>query len=131
MIQSEFISRKNIVAVVGASNNKNKWGYKIYKKLRLLGFSVYPVNPNHETIDRKKCYPDLKVLPKKPDVVITVVPPKITEKVVKECKNIGIEKIWMQPGSESKKAIEFCKKNDIDVIYNACFVINGLKEVFE
>jgi len=69
-------------------------------------------------------------LPKKPNVVITVVPPEITEKIVKECKDIKIDKIWMQPGSESEKAIRFCKNNNLKIVANACFVMDNLNKNF-
>lgn len=91
-----------------------------------IGFNVYAVNPKYPEIAGVKCYPTIKSLPAKPDVVITVVPPKITEKIVKESKALGVKMVWMQPGSESEKAIAFCKENDIEVVYNACFVVTGL-----
>jgi len=127
----KFLDKNNIIAVVGASPNKEKWGWKIFTKLRESGFKVYPVNPKHEKIDNARCYPDLKSLPKKPDVVITIVPPHITEKVVEQCKKLGIEMVWMQPGSESEEAIKFCRENGIEVVYNACFVVDGLKDIFQ
>jgi hypothetical protein len=52
------------------------------------------------------CYPDLKSLHEKPDVIITVVPPRVTEAVVRVCRELGIRKIRMQPGSESGDAID-------------------------
>jgi len=124
----EFLKKENKIAVVGASSNPDKWGFKVYNTLKRLGFEVYPVNPRHEKINNDTCYHDLKSLPEKPDVVITVVPPGITEEAVKECREIGIKKVWMQPGSESQKAVDFCKGNGIEVIYNICFVADGLKE---
>ncbi|RLJ08786.1 MAG: CoA-binding protein [Candidatus Aenigmatarchaeota archaeon] len=122
----EFLNKKNKIAIVGVSANPEKWGYKIFIKLKSLGFSVYPINPKHKSIEGNPCYPSLKDLPEKPDVVITVVPPKVTEQIVKQCAELGIKRVWMQPGSESKKATGFCKKHNIQVIYNACFVVDGL-----
>ena len=127
---SEFLKKTNKIAVVGASRDKEKFGYKVYTTLKRDGFSVYPVNPKADNIDNDRCYPSLSALPIKPDVVITVVPPKITEEVVKEMLKLGIDKIWMQPGSESPSAVDFCKKNKIKVITNLCFVVDGLKTDF-
>ena len=127
----DFFEKKNVIAVVGASLDRGKWGWKIYAKLKRVFSKVYPVNPKYGKIDGDACYPDIVSLPEKPDVVITVVPPKVTEDVVKQCKDVGVSLIWMQPGSESKKSIKFCKDNNIKVVYNACFVVNGLKERFE
>lgn len=116
------------IAVVGASPNREKWGWKIYNKLKTLGFEVFPVNSHHSEINGEKCYPSLKDLPLKPDLVITVVPPQVTERVVEECRDLGIKRVWMQPGSESERAIEFCRANGIEVTYNACFVADFLGE---
>ncbi|MEM2251396.1 MAG: CoA-binding protein [Candidatus Hadarchaeales archaeon] len=116
------------IAVVGASPNREKWGWRIYNKLKSLGFDVFPVNPNYPEIDGEKCYSSLKDLPVKPDLVITVVPPRVTEKIVEECRELGITKVWMQPGSESERAIEFCRANGIEATYNACFVVDFLGE---
>ena len=125
---NEFLNKSNIIAVVGVSANQEKWGYKVYHKLKTEGFIVYPVNPKHNKIDNDICYFNLQDLPKKPDIVITIVPPKITERIVKQCKNLRIDKIWMQPGSESKESINFCKNNNIKTVYNICFVVDGLKK---
>jgi predicted CoA-binding protein len=31
-------------------------------------------------------------------------------------EELGITMVWMQPGSESEKAIQYCKDNGIDVV---------------
>jgi len=124
-------SRNTVVAVVGASTNPSKWGKKIYDELKSAGFKVYAVNPKYARIGDDKCYPGLKSLPEKPGLVLTVVPPKVTEQVVKQCKELGVNRVWMQPGSESEKAIKYCEANKINVVYNACFVVDGLKRSFD
>ena len=124
----EFLKKSNVLAVVGASRDKDKFGYKIYNGLKKAGYKVYPVNPSAKEIEGEKCYPSISRLDKKPDVVITIVPPTVTEKVVKEAKGIGVKKVWMQPGSESEKAIKFCEKNKISVAAKMCMVVDGLKK---
>jgi len=118
----EFRDKRNTIAVVGASRDPEKYGHRVYKDLRLSGYRVYPVNPNADKILGDKCYPSLEALLVKPDVVDFVVPPKVTEKIVKTCKKLGITKVWMQPGSESEIAIKFCKDNGIEVVYNMCIM---------
>jgi hypothetical protein len=120
---NKFLEKTNIIAVVGASRDPEKYGHKVYKDLKGAGYKVYPVNPNAKEILGDKCYPDLKDLPTKPDVVNVVVPPKVTEKTVKTCKMLGITKVWMQPGSESENAIKFCHENGIDVVYGTCVMV--------
>lgn len=67
-------------------------------------------------------------MPEKPDVVNLVVPPKVTNKIVKTCKELGIKKVWMQPGSESEEAIKFCHENGIEAVYGVCIMIERRKE---
>jgi len=127
----KFLDKRNIFAVVGANRDPEKYGYQVYKDLNEAGYQVYPVNPNADRILDDKCYPDLGDLPTKPNVVDVVVPPKVTEEIVKTCKRLGITKVWMQPGSESETAIKFCNENGIDVVYGVCVMIERRrKEVF-
>lgn len=91
--------------------------------MKSAGYGVYPVNPSADEVLGDKCYPNLRDLPTKPDVVNVVVPPKVTEELVKTCKEFEITKVWMQPGSESEKAIKFCHENGIDVVHGVCVMI--------
>ncbi len=124
----KFLNKKNIFAVVGASRDPEKYGYQVYKDLKEAGYKVYPVNPNADEILGDRCYPDLGDLPTKPDVVDVVVPPKVTEEIVKTCKRLGITKVWMQPGSESETAVKFCDENGIDVVYGVCVMVERRRE---
>lgn len=128
MKSDSFLSKENIIAVVGVSASPDKWGYRIYKDLKGAFQEVYAVNPKHMKIDGNECYPDLKSLPRKPDVVITVVPPEAAKGVVREAKALGVRKVWMQPGSESRESVEFCRKNGMECMFNACFVTDGFKK---
>ncbi|MCP8312387.1 MAG: CoA-binding protein [Candidatus Methylarchaceae archaeon HK02M1] len=118
-----FLNKRNVIAVVGASRDPKKYGHQVYRDLKEAGYKVYPVNPNADEILGDKCYPDLESLPTKPNVVDIVVPPKVTEEIVKTCKELGITKVWMQPGSESEGAINFCKENAIDCIHGLCIMV--------
>ena len=132
-IIKKFLNKNNSIAFIGATTQKEKWGYKKFKELVDKGFKVYPINPKYKEIYGKKCFPDLtslvEFLNEKPDYVITIVPPKVTEKVVEKCKELGINKIWMQPGSESEKAIKFCKENNIEVVHDVCIVVDALQRL--
>jgi len=123
----EFLEKKNIFAVVGVSNEPEKYGHKVYFNLKKAGYSVYPINPKTNKIKDDKCYPNLSNLPILPDVVDIVVPPKITQEIVKQCKKLGIGKVWMQPGSESETSINFCIKNNIKVLYGVCVMLERSK----
>jgi predicted CoA-binding protein len=119
----EFMTKKSF-AVIGATDNKEKYGNRIFKNLTSRGYEVYPVNPNLKEIEGVKCYPDIANIPVKVDVVDFVVPPKVTESILKECKKLGLDNIWLQPGSESDAAIAFCHENKFKVVYGTCVMLN-------
>ena len=129
----EFLNKKNKIGFVGATVQRDKWGYKKYKELKDAGFKVYPINPKYDDIYGDKCFSNLKslvdFLKEKPDLVVTIIPPKVTERTVEQCKELGIDKIWMQPGSESEKAITFCKENKMEVVYGVCIVVDALQRL--
>jgi predicted CoA-binding protein len=119
----EFIAKKRF-AVVGATDNTEKNGNRIFKNLAKRGYEVYPVNPNLKELEGVKCYPNLADIPVKVDVVDFVVPPKVTESILKECKELGLKNIWLQPGSESDAAIAYCRDNNLKVVYGTCVMLN-------
>lgn len=115
-------------AIIGASNNKEKFGYKVTLSLKELGFEVIPVNPTEKEILGLNCYKTLSEAVEdgnEIDTVVFVVPPKITESIIPEVIKLGILKVWMQPGSESKNAIKLARENEIDVIYNTCIMVEN------
>ncbi len=120
---NSFLDKNNVYAVVGASRDATKYGSRVYADLKQAGYKVYPLNPSAEEILGDKCYPALEKLPTKPDIVNIVVPPNIAEEIIKQCKNLGITKVWLQPGSESAAAIKFCQENNLKFVSGACVML--------
>jgi len=120
----EFMSQRRF-AVIGATDNTNKYGYKILKNLKSRGYEVYPANPRLREIEGIKCYPSLADIPLKVDVVDFVVPPRVTESILKECKQLELGRIWLQPGSESEAAIAFCRQNNLKVVHDVCVMVDS------
>ncbi len=122
----EFINQR-VWAVVGASTDPDKFGHQIFRDLREAGYTVYGVNPRGGEIEGQKLYPALSDLPERPAVVDIVVPPAVTEEIVRQCAQLGLKRVWMQPGSESDAAIRFCQEHDIKVVYLTCAMIQKLQ----
>lgn len=121
-------NNKKTIAVVGVSKDEKKFGFKVFKDMIKKGQKVYGINPKADVILGRKIYSNIQDLPEKPDLVITIVSPEVTEKIVDDCISIGIKEIWMQPGSESEKAIKKAQDNRISVIYNACIMLTTDKD---
>ena len=107
---------KKVWAVVGATNNKDKFGCRIYKRLLKAGYEVYPVNPGIAEIDGAKCYATIADLPVIPDVVNIVVPSKIAVGIVKEAAEKGVKIVWLQPGSDKPEVVKAASEAGLEVI---------------
>ena len=120
---AQVLDGQSVFAVVGASRSPEKYGHKVFRDLLEAGYEVYPVNPKADEVLGRKCYPDLRSLPRKPDVVVFVVPPKVTEALAPQCVELGVRFVWMQPGAESEEAIRMLEEAGIKVFHHVCIMI--------
>ncbi|OGR52217.1 MAG: hypothetical protein A2049_04085 [Elusimicrobia bacterium GWA2_62_23] len=112
----------SLIAVVGVSDDASKYGHKIFRDLLNAGYPVKGVNPKGGFVLGSQLYKSVSEIEKRPDLVITVVHPAVTEKIVEECNKLGVKTIWMQPGSESAQAVEKAAEYGIKTI-TACFMV--------
>lgn len=118
-MNEEMMLDKKVWAVVGATDNPDKFGNKIYNKLKTNGYKVYPVNPNYENIGGDKCYRNLSDLPEVPDVVDMVVAPRHGKEVIDEAARLGVKNIWLQPGTYNNELMDSIGKNGLNSV-QAC-----------
>ena len=121
----DFLAQRRF-AVCGSFRNESKPAYRILKTLKEKDHEVFPVNPRLEEVMGISCYRSVKGIPGGVDVADIVTPPGITEKIVMECREAGIGRVWMQPGAESEKAINFCRQNNIKVLHGVCVMMESL-----
>ncbi|KAI0133021.1 CoA binding domain-containing protein [Xylariales sp. AK1849] len=101
-------------AVVGASSNPSKFGYKIFAWYTAHSIAATPINPGSPSISvgshSYATKPSLSALlhPKQTSVSI-ITPPSATLQVLKEAKELGIPAVWMQPGSFDDEVLEFAR----------------------
>lgn len=88
-------------AVVGASTNELKYGYRVLQDLHGAGLPVVGVNPKYTNIGSIPCSPSLGELPWHPDVLVVVVPPTVGIQILQEAAQLSMTKLWFQPGAES------------------------------
>src|SRR5215470_15685427 len=128
---NEFLKQKRI-AVVGVSRNNSRHpaGNLIYRRLKATGHDVYPVNPNIRTFEGDRCYADVQSIADSVDAVVIVTRPEITERIVRNCNDAAVRRVWMhqsigKSSSVSPEAVEYCREHDISVIAGACPMMFG------
>ncbi|SMB83312.1 Predicted CoA-binding protein [Desulfonispora thiosulfatigenes DSM 11270] len=109
MSGQDFLQFKNW-AVCGDVLNENKYAYKITKKLEEHGYNVFKVNPRTK---KEEVYTSFDDITEKVDAIDLCIHPKIGINLVKEAKELNINKILIQPGAESEEILNFCQENDI------------------
>ncbi len=122
-VKDYFNSRK--IAVVGASSNKAKYGYKVFNLLKNMGYDVYPVNPKIKVLDEVKVYKSISEIEGDIDAVSIIIPPERADSVLEEIDAKKIPIVWFQPGAESFKLIRYCNSHNIEVIYNRCVLVDA------
>ncbi len=118
------VQKNTPIAVVGVSNNPEKYGHRVFKDLLHAGYTVTGINPKGGTVEGETLVTSLKELIPKPELALIVVPPEIALEVIKECHTLGIKNVWMQPGAQSKEAKKFADENKIELTANACFMVH-------
>ncbi|MBN1433359.1 bifunctional acetate--CoA ligase family protein/GNAT family N-acetyltransferase [Candidatus Fermentibacterales bacterium] len=80
------------IALVGVTINPNSVGGKVLGNLVAAGYRgvVYPVNPSSEAVMGVQCYPDVRGLPKVPDLAILCSPARQVPGLVSDCGEAGI-----------------------------------------
>lgn len=111
-------------AVIGASDDRSKFGNKVLRCYLANKKTVIPVNPKAASIEGIPCVASVSDLPDTVKSISMVTPPAITEQVVEAAIARGITSIWMQPGAESATAVERCKAAGINVIADhSCILV--------
>ncbi len=93
------------VAVIGASQKKEKFGNKAVRAYIKHGDTVYPVNPNRTQIEDLPAYKSVLDIPDDLDRITIYLPPELTLKVLNEVAKKTAKEIFLNPGSESKTVI--------------------------
>ena len=104
------------IAVVGATDDPDKYGGRIYRNLKGKGYRVYAVNPRRDEVDGDRSYHALADIEDPPTVVDIVVPPKVTLEVLAECEQLGLRNVWVQPGAEDAAVIDVLEAGDFDYV---------------
>jgi acetyltransferase len=99
------------IALIGVSDNPNSVGGITLRNLVGGGFNgvVYPVNPKREAVFGIPCYPDVRSLPKTPDLAVIMTAAKFVPQIIRECGEAGIHGIiimsagFKESGEEGKE----------------------------
>jgi len=111
------------IAVVGASNNPEKYGNVIVRNLEQKGYGVLPINPKEDEIEGLPVYHALDEIDQPVDIVTFVTPPKVTRKMLEAMAATGLKNAWLQEGSYDDEVLDFVAQAPFKTVYDACIMV--------
>jgi predicted CoA-binding protein len=111
-----------VVAVIGASSNRRKFGNRAVRAYVQQGHTVIPINPHEERIEGLKAYPSVLDVPGPIDMASFYVPPEIGEQVIEEVARKHIPEVWLNPGADSDALVAKARSLSLKPII-ACSIV--------
>ena len=110
------------IAIIGASNDRAKFGNKAVRAFLQQGYEVFPVNPKEETIEGLRVFKSIAEMPVRPQMISVYLPPPVLLKVLSDIAAKGCDELWLNPGTESDEVIAEAERLRLNVV-QACSIV--------
>ena len=111
-----------VVAVVGASRDRRKFGNKAVRAFLHRGFAVVPINPDGGVIEGIPAYASVLDVPRSIDMATVYLQPAIGEQIIDEIVRKGIEEVWLNPGADGARVVARARALGLDPILDCSIV---------
>jgi uncharacterized protein len=125
--EEEILDDSHVVAVVGASSKAGRASNHVVSYLKKCGYKIIPVNPMEKKVQDETCYPDLKSIPQKVDVVDIFRRSEEVPPIVEDAIKIGAKAVWMQEGVVNEEAADKARKAGLKVVMDRCMAKEHLR----
>jgi uncharacterized protein len=114
--------RAKVVAVIGASSDRQKYGNRAVRAFQRQGFTVVPISVHEAEIEGAKAYRSVLDVPGPIDMATFYVSPAIGMRVMAEVAEKKIPEVWLNPGAESDELVKRARELKIEPIL-ACSIV--------
>lgn len=112
------------VMVVGASQNRTKFGNKAVRAYQRQGHEVLAVNPHASEIEGAPVYATVGAVPGPIDRAAIYVPPEVGVLVMRELAARGdVDEVWLNPGADGPAVVAEAERLGLRVIV-ACAIVD-------
>lgn len=118
-----ILLQNRTIAVVGLSANWYRPSYFAAKYMLDHGYTVIPVNPAYKEVLGQKCYPSLRALPQRVDIVDCFRRAEDIPAIVDEAIGIDAKVLWMQLGVINPEAARRAEAAGLEVVMDRCVKI--------
>lgn len=117
---SNIFLKTKTIAIVGISNKPDRPSYQVAQYLLNHGFKIIPVNPAIKEVLGQTCYPTLKDIPCKVDMVDVFRKPEDCLSIAQDAVFIGASCLWLQMGVVNEQAAQHAKDQGLEVVMDYC-----------
>ena len=118
-----LLSESRTIAVVGMSPKSQRPSNSVAVYLIAQGYEVIPINPGHNQILGLTCYPELKAVPMRIDIVDIFRKPNEVEPIVDQAVEIGARAVWMQQGIINEEAANRALEAGLIAVMDRCIKV--------
>lgn len=122
----EVFFNASTFAVAGASQDRSKYGNKVFRAIVASGRTVYPLNPTATEVEGHPAFSSIADLPVVPESPSIVTPPHVTRKVIQQAIAAGVKNFWMHPGAEDSKGSQASRDAGLNVFDDGSCILVSL-----
>lgn len=111
-----------VVAVIGASSSRRKFGNKALRAFEHKGYTVVAVNPNEPEVEGHKTYRTVLDYPGAIDMATVYVPAAAGVGVMDDLKKKGVAEVWLNPGADEPSVVQRARQLGLHIV-QACSII--------
>jgi len=119
----EFLAQRRI-ALVGVSRDPKDFSRVLFREMCNRGYDMVPVNPAANELESRRCFSRVQEIDPPADGALVMTVPRNTERVVRDCAEAGIRRVWMHRGggqdAVSKEAAAYCHEKGIRLVEGYC-----------
>ncbi|MDD5702801.1 MAG: CoA-binding protein [Dehalococcoidales bacterium] len=127
----EILENARTIAVVGLSDQSDRFSYIVSRYMQDRGYKIIPVNPTIRESLGEKAYPSLLDVPDKVDIVNVFRRPKDVSAVADEAIAIKAGVLWMQEGIVNEEAAKKAESAGLTVIMDRCIMVEHARLALE
>jgi predicted CoA-binding protein len=115
-----IVKEAETVAVVGLSNDPEKYSHEVGSYLKEQGYRIIPVNPTEEEVIGERAYDTVDQIPERIDVVDVFLPPEKTTEIAEDAVRAGAKALWLQEGIENAEARRIAEEEGLAYVEDRC-----------
>jgi predicted CoA-binding protein len=110
------------VAIIGASNDRRKFGNQALRAFRNQGYRVIPINPNETEVEGERAFASVLDVPGGIDEATVYVPPHTGLRVMEQLAQKGVGKVFLNPGADAPGVVARARGLGLKAV-QACSII--------